>query len=121
MDTGDLRGDFAEVAKSAVSAAGAADWLTFMPRMLAEVAHDAELRELFYAALVQPRREVIEAVLRRGIERGELRADIDLDLAVDLITGPMIYRIIISGGDLPQIADARCRCSTPWSRASRPR
>ena len=103
-DTGSLRGDFGEVAKAAVESADAAQWMTFMPRMLAEVAQEPELRDLFYAALVQPRRSVIEAVLRRAIERGEVRADVDLDLAVDLITGPMIYRIIITGGDLAEIA-----------------
>ena len=104
MDTGSLRGDFGEVAKAAVEGADAAEWITFMPRMLAEVAQEPELRDLFYAALVQPRRSVIETVLRRGVERGEVRADVDLELAVDLITGPMIYRIIITGGDLTQIA-----------------
>ena len=103
-DTGSLRGDFGEVAKAAVEGADAAQWITFMPRMLAEVAQEPELRDLFYAALVQPRRSVIETVLRRGVERGEVRADVDLELAVDLITGPMIYRIIITGGDLTQIA-----------------
>lgn len=104
-DTGSVRGDFAAVAQAALATAAVGEWLTFMPRILSEVAREPELRALFYDTLVRPRRSVMEAVLRRGIERGEVRADADLDLAVDLVTGPMIYRIIISGGDYEQIAE----------------
>ena len=53
---------------------------------------------------MQPRRDTLEAILRRAIERGEIRADVDLELAIDVIAGPMIYKIIITGGDLEQIA-----------------
>ena len=31
--------------------------------------------------------------------RGEIRADVDTDLAIDLMVGPFIYRLIIAGGD----------------------
>ena len=75
-----------------------------MPRVLAEVAHIPELQAIFYDALVQPRRDTLEAILRRAIERGEIRADVDVELAIDVIAGPMIYKIIITGGDLEQIA-----------------
>ena len=46
---------------------------TLMPRLLAEVAHIPELQAIFYEALVQPRRDTLEAILRRAIERGEIR------------------------------------------------
>jgi AcrR family transcriptional regulator len=103
-DTGSLRDDFAAIAADAVASAEAAEWLTFMPRMLAEVAQDADLRAVFYEALVQPRRSVIEAILRRAIARGEIRADVDIELAVDMIVGPIIYKIVITGGDIEQVA-----------------
>jgi hypothetical protein len=35
--------------------------------------------------------------VQRGIERGEVRDDLDLDLVVDLIVGPMIYRVLLGG------------------------
>jgi hypothetical protein len=38
-------------------------------------------------------------VLRRGVARGELRADLDVELTIDLLTGPWVYRLLISGGD----------------------
>ena len=103
-DTGSLRGDFAAIADAAVGRAEAAQSAAFMPRILSEVAHEPELRELFYGVLVKPRREILEAVLRRAIARGEVRPDVDLDLAVDLLVGPMIYRLIITGGDVKDVA-----------------
>jgi hypothetical protein len=44
--------------------------------------------------------EAILGLLRRGIERGELRADLDLELAVDLLLGPIYYRLLMSGEPL---------------------
>jgi hypothetical protein len=43
---------------------------------------------------------VMGEVLRRGVERGELRADLDIELAIDVLTGPWIYRLLITGGDM---------------------
>jgi hypothetical protein len=39
-------------------------------------------------------------LLQRGIERGELRGDLDLEIAVDLLLGPIYYRLLISGEPL---------------------
>ncbi len=103
-DTGSLQGDFAAVAANAVANAQSTRFATFMPRVLAEVAHIPELQEIFYEALVRPRRDTLAAILRRAIERGEIRADVDVELAIDVLAGPMIYKIIITGGDLEQIA-----------------
>ncbi|MDQ3740836.1 MAG: TetR/AcrR family transcriptional regulator C-terminal ligand-binding domain-containing protein [Actinomycetota bacterium] len=33
-------------------------------------------------------------------ERGELRPDIDAELVVDMLAGPMIYRFIIDAGEM---------------------
>ena len=82
-DTGSLQGDFAAVAQAALANAPSTRFATFMPRLLAEVAHIPELQEIFYEALVQPRRDTLEAILRRAIERGEIRADTDVELAID--------------------------------------
>jgi AcrR family transcriptional regulator len=109
-DTGSLEGDFAAVARTAfANAGGSTRFATLMPRLLAEVAHIPELREIFYAALVKPRRDTLEAVLRRAIARGEIRPDTDVELAIDVLAGPMIYKLIITGGDLEQVATMPAR------------
>jgi AcrR family transcriptional regulator len=120
-DTGSLRGDFDEVVRSLLAGAEVSGALTFMPRMLSEVAQDAELREIFYAALVQPRRDLLAAILRRAIDRGEIRADTDVELAIDMIAGPIVYRIVITGGDIAQIADRPQRLLDAVLEGLRPR
>lgn len=42
--------------------------------------------------VVEPRRELIRTVLRRGIEAGELRADADIEIAVLTLTGAVLAR-----------------------------
>jgi hypothetical protein len=42
----------------------------------------------------------VRELLQRGIERGELRRDLDLEMAVDLLLGPIYYRLLISGEPL---------------------
>jgi AcrR family transcriptional regulator len=42
--------------------------------------------------VVEPRRDMIRAVLRRGAENGELRADLDLEIALLALTGAVMSR-----------------------------
>ncbi len=100
-DTGNVRDDIMAVASSVLAAAARVGAATFMPRMLAESAGDAEMHAIFYENLVAPRRAVMAEVLRRGVERGELREDLDVELAIDVLTGPWVYRLLISGGVMP--------------------
>jgi AcrR family transcriptional regulator len=100
-DTGTVRDDILAVAGSVLAAATRVGAATFMPRMLAESAGDPEMHAIFYDNLVAPRRAVMAEVMRRGVERGELRSDLDVELAVDLLTGPWVYRLLISGGEMP--------------------
>ncbi|MGK5682554.1 TetR/AcrR family transcriptional regulator [Actinoplanes sp. URMC 104] len=55
--------------------------------LLPELVRDDTLMEM-YQAVMEPRREVMRGVLRRGIETGELRSDLDIELTVLMLTGP---------------------------------
>ena len=57
---------------------------------------DDVVRDLL-AALVSQRKEVSQAVLRRGIAEGALPADADLDLLIDLLGWAVVYRTCIAG------------------------
>jgi AcrR family transcriptional regulator len=96
-DHGDLRSDFEPVVTAAVWAAERTDASHVVPRLLAESAHDPELQRLFYDNIVAPRRVVMRTLLARAVERGEVRADIDLELVMDLLVGPVVYRGLITG------------------------
>jgi AcrR family transcriptional regulator len=45
-----------------------------------------------YQAVVEPRREAVRQVLRRGVRSGELRADLDIELALNLLAGPILVQ-----------------------------
>jgi AcrR family transcriptional regulator len=47
-----------------------------------------------------PNREDWQAVLQRAIDRGELAPETDMEIALDIITGPMWRRVIIAGDTL---------------------
>ena len=74
-------------------------------RLLSEVANDPEMHKLFTENLVEPRRRVVATLIERAKARGEIREDIDTSLAVDLIVGPAIYRLLLSGGDLSEVGN----------------
>src|ERR1700692_3375308 len=50
----------------------------------------AELRDY----LVGSRRKLVRAIWDRGVARGELRAEVDPEVAIDLIFGPAMYRLV---------------------------
>lgn len=48
----------------------------------------------------------VRRLVERGIERGELRAAIDIDLVHELLFGPVYYRLLLSGAPLePGLAE----------------
>jgi hypothetical protein len=43
-----------------------------------------------------PRKQVLREVLERGVRTGELRADLDVDVAVLMLNGPMLIQTIMN-------------------------
>ncbi len=60
--------------------------------LLGEGAKYPRLMARYRETVVEPRREVIRGVLRRGVASGELRADADLDAALFMLVGAVIAR-----------------------------
>lgn len=84
-----------------------------MARMIAMTLATPELRELFIEHVFQPRRAAVIAALQRGQARGEVRTDVDLDLAFAMTVGPLLLTGLLGqvgvavAGDLPvRIVDA---------------
>lgn len=62
--------------------------------LMAEAQFDPAFGEEFRVTFINARREALMALFKRGIQRGELRADSNLDFLVDMIYGPMWYRLL---------------------------
>lgn len=63
---------------------------------------DRELLEEFRKRLLRPRRQEAYETLRRGIERGELPQNLDLDLVLDTLYGAMYMRFLIRHDELSE-------------------
>ena len=99
-DTGSLQGDFLAFQRGQISRVAAGPMPRIAPRLLAESVSDRELHEAVQRELIDPIRTAIGEVLQRGVDRGELRADLDLELATDVVHGTVVYRILRFQGDL---------------------
>ena len=99
-DTGTLRDDLAAVWHAAYAAQPTAAQRLMLPRLLVDVQGDAEMFAIFRATLVETRRDAMREILRRGTARGEIREDVDVELLIDLLAGPMVYRFLIQGGEM---------------------
>ncbi len=77
--------------------------------ILAAGQSDKDLIEAFRERFLWPRRREAYATLRRAIERGELRKDLDPDLLLDSLYGPIYMRFLIQHDRLtPEFVDRLC-------------
>lgn len=65
-----------------------------IPELAAEAARRPDLSRTYWAQYLARDRSPFADVLRRGIAEGLLRSDLDLELAVDLLTGPVFKRAL---------------------------
>jgi len=63
---------------------------------------DPELLEAFRERFLWPRRREAYKTLRRGIERGELPRNLDLDLVLDILYGSIYMRFLIRHAELSE-------------------
>jgi AcrR family transcriptional regulator len=64
---------------------------------LTEEAREPGLLTVLRERIIGPRRSLVEAMLRRGIERGEIRPDIDPLVVTEMIAGAIVGHHVILG------------------------
>ncbi|MEV8626512.1 TetR/AcrR family transcriptional regulator [Streptomyces sp. NPDC051079] len=57
-----------------------------------------KLWDAYHQTVIDPRRRLGLDVVRRGMELGEIRDDLDVELVNDLFTGPLLLRTVIRPG-----------------------
>lgn len=65
--------------------------------LLSQIAINPTLGDPFRATVVQARRDEIARVIARGVARGDLRPDADVDIATELLVGPVYFRLMFGG------------------------
>jgi AcrR family transcriptional regulator len=91
-----------ESARDDLVALVAANWTNRAKRygkvtacLLPQYSRDEEMQRV-YRAITEPRREAMRNVLRRGIATGELRADLDIELTMLMISGPSVVQNMLN-------------------------
>jgi AcrR family transcriptional regulator len=102
-DTGSVREDFRLALRGIMRFYNSPSGRVFA-QIVGEAQFDPQIAAELRDRLVSPRRRLVRTILDRGIARGELRADIDPEAAIDLMFGSAIYRLV--AGHAPMDDDA---------------
>ncbi|HTH04464.1 MAG TPA: TetR/AcrR family transcriptional regulator [Ilumatobacteraceae bacterium] len=95
IDTGSLRGDLEHYFHELVTRFRSGKMRDVLPHLIGVACHDANLR-CSLDDYMQTRRVPLREILQRGSERGELSADTDLDILLDVLIGPFTYRKLLT-------------------------
>src|SRR3954467_7029145 len=93
----------------------------FVPALIRESGHHPEIADLL-ATVIETRRAAYRRVLNRAIARHELHPDVDQEVIIDLLVGPLWTRLLITRQPVTQalvegIVDAVLRAYPPAGQA----
>ena len=104
-DTGSVREDAVAHLRGHIEAFKEPRTAAILADVLAEALRNSELGAA-RPGFVVAQREPFRQALQRGVERGELPADLDYHLTIDLVIGPIVNRALVTGGVLePALAE----------------
>jgi AcrR family transcriptional regulator len=92
-DTGSLRDDLVAVYRSSLEFANTPTGQRFLLLVAAEASRDDRAAGV-YLQMYDRRREIGRTMLRRAVDAGELRADLDLDETIGLLPGLLLMRAL---------------------------
>jgi AcrR family transcriptional regulator len=109
-DTGTARGDFSEQIRL-VSAFYTSALGQVYAQLLAAGVSDPAGARYFREYFLGDRRKAIAKVWQRALNRGEVNADVDVEIAIDVLFGPLIFRLLtghapLARADADAVADA---------------
>ena len=106
-DAGDTRKELLAFADWVVTVLAATPYGPAMQGLVSQIATDPRLARVYREQVVQPRLAQLAPVIARGIARGDLRAGTEVRLVHELLTGPIFYRLLLSGAPLDHTLGAR--------------
>jgi AcrR family transcriptional regulator len=106
-DNGSLRDDLVAVQVHQVELKNSPQSRRVTAGLVADLAADPELAEIYVTQYLTPRRATVWQVLQRGVDRGELARDTDFAFVYDLLMGPLFMRAVVWGQPLESDAAER--------------
>lgn len=95
-DTGDLLTDLREQAYAVTELLANGPWGPLYRALVAEAQHDPAVAAGLDERFIRPQTERTVARVRRGQEQGQVSPDVDLDLVMTILSGPLYYRLLIA-------------------------
>jgi len=95
-DCGELESDLLALVTSLLDLFDKAPLAELLPALAAERSKNAELATII-APMIRDKRKPFFDVLRRGMERGEIPSTLNLDVTVDMLIGPALTRVLVTG------------------------
>ena len=93
-DTGTLRGDLLSLLRPWARLAAGRPYGRVIAALLTEAQTDPAFAVEYRERFVEPRRRQAHAIFQRAVERGEIPADTAVDVALDLLYGPVYHRLL---------------------------
>jgi AcrR family transcriptional regulator len=94
IDTGSLQADLRSLIVPWTRELATEAFGRVIAAFIAHAQVDPEFAREYRTHFVGPRREHARGAFERAIERGEIRADIDVEAALDLLYGPFYHRVL---------------------------
>lgn len=95
-DTGTLRGDLRALLGVISFALRHPLASQIVPDLLAEAARNPDIAQTLQKALRETQRGVSAILIHNAVARGELPADTDAELVLDMIIGPLYWRLAVN-------------------------
>lgn len=99
-DTGSLEGDLVHYVREAIAILRRPPTSRIMPQLYAAMNADSSFGRLIRSTIQPVKRDRAGEIIRRAIGRGELDAEIDLELAFDILAGPLYWRLIVTHSEI---------------------
>ena len=96
-DVGDTRAEMLAAVMNPLRAITETNFGPVIRALLSQIAGNPKMGDPFRATVVQLRREQVAGVIARGVARGDLRPDASVDVATELLVGPVYFRLMFGG------------------------
>jgi AcrR family transcriptional regulator len=101
-DAGSTRVDLLALMRGAVDLYSGSRAAGLMPSLVTAMRKSTALARTVREGFLAGRRAALREVLERGVARGDLDRDLDFELALDVLGGPLFYRLLITGGPIDE-------------------
>jgi len=123
FDSGNPRADAADLLRHLAHTKKPAAFSRIWPRVIGYAASNPAFAKAFRARIGDGQRAQLAGLLQNAIDNGELRAGLDIDIALDVLLGPILYRRFMQTTvplELPQhVVDSFWRSNAPEPSSER--